>query len=168
MVVGAFRGRNDSVVEDLFLPNLNLRAAFVDAIDSNIHNFKLYLSNHSALDRAHFIHGATMNPCNSKVLSIERLKEESKSESDISWVPWKVGPSALQSHVQNNERRKWVPEDVVCFTGTEILRQWASILYNEKMAKKNKLRPHILQINADDFNFEVIHLVLAIISCHSP
>lgn len=156
-VIGTFHGGNDSIVEDLFLPNRNVRAAFVDAIDSNIRNFKSFLSNHSALDRAHLIHGATRNPCFSNVMSIERLKEETKSDSDIVWVPWRVGDAASQSNNENTRRHDWVHEDVSCFSGTEILRKWASVLYNEKMAKKNKLRPHILEINSDDLIFAVYY-----------
>ena len=148
VMVGAFM--NDSAIRNLFLSNLNWRAAFIEPIDSNIHNLKLFLSNHSALDRGYFIKAATMYPCVNPNFSIDRLSENARSHKNAAWLPWGVA-----SPVRNADRSDWVSEVVNCQSGAEIIRGWTGVLYNQKTAKKNKLRPHVLRINADDFNFEV-------------
>ena len=151
VLVGAFYGNNE-----MFLSNIHWRAAIVDAVDSNIRNLKHYLLKNSALDRAYFVLGAFSQTCSQSNISILHQTKELQSRDGEEWVQWRVGNTAMFASNSDAKQNKWRTESVRCVPAMEFLQQWAGILYNKKMAKRNKLRPHVLKINSHDANYEVV------------
>jgi hypothetical protein len=160
ILVGACDGTHDKTIDKLFLPNPHWRGAFVEAISYNVHDLKELFSNNSALDRSHIIHAAATNTCMNKTITVQRPLFEEKNKSIAHWMRRQIGGIAAKNHLlpieARKDRRNWATEEVRCVTGGDILYEWASVLYNEKMALKKKLRPHILKVDAEGHDYEVL------------
>lgn len=160
VLVGACDGTHDKTIAERFLPNLHWRAAFVEAISFNVRDLTEMLGNHSALDRSHVFHAAATDVCVNSTIAVQRPKLEEKSASIAHWMRRQIGSIASKNHllpeVAQKDRANWAIEQVRCVTGADVLREWTTSLYSAKMAQRQRFRPHVLKIDAEGHDYEVL------------
>jgi hypothetical protein len=160
VLVGACDGTHDKTIAERFLPNLHWRAAFVEAISFNVRDLKEMLMNNSALDRSYVFHAAATDVCLNSTIMVQRPRLEEKSQSIQHWMRRQIGGIASKNHLlpeaAQADRKSWALEEVRCVTGNTILTEWATSLYSKKMAEKNRFRPHVLKVDAEGHDYEVL------------
>lgn len=164
ILVGACDGTHDKTISERFIPNSHWRAAFVEAISINVRDLNFFLANRSVADRSFVLHAAATNICYNATIPVQRPRLEEKSletKKEIAhWMRRQIGGIATKNHLlpkgAQEDRANWLTEDVRCVTGGDVIREWATVLYNEKLAARNILRPHVLKIDAEGHDYEVL------------
>lgn len=171
VMVGACDGTGDNTIKHLYLPNQHWRGVFVEPLTMNVRDLIGYMSNHQASHRSLIIQAAATAECKSPTIVMERPLYEEKNASIPHWLRRQIGsllPSSTNPKARNHPRRDWTTEEVRCVTATDILREWSASTRNstardkgavrtkERRAKKKRRRPHVLKIDVEGHDFEVL------------
>ena len=174
-LVGACDGLNDPTIESRFLPNKHWRAVFVEPMTPNVKDLTTYLTKNQAMDRSIIIQAACTRVCENPTLQVERpLYEEinnnktADARQDIPhWLRREIG--SIMPKNRAKARPDWIVEDVRCVTAADVLMEWTNATKSRKNADKehhklikkdqgtaHKMRPHILKIDAEGHDHEVL------------
>ena len=172
VMVGACDGTGDNTIKHLYLPNQHWRGVFVEPLTMNVRDLIGYMSNHQASHRSLIIQAAATAECKSPTIVMERPLYEEKNASIPHWLRRQIGsllPSSTNPKARNHPRRDWTTEEVRCVTATDILREWSASTRNStvddkgavrtkerRAKKKRRRRPHVLKIDVEGHDFEVL------------
>jgi hypothetical protein len=181
-MVGACDGLADPAIRDRFLPSKHWRAVFVEPMSVNVRDLVQYLKKGEAFDRSTVLRAAATKECENPTLMVERplyeeknlKKDEGERKNIPHWLRREIG-SVLKPG-QTKARAEWTLEEVRCVTASTILEDWVvlpklDIHYKnwtsyspdevrlrggEKPAKIRRRRPHVLKIDVEGHDYEVL------------
>jgi FkbM family methyltransferase len=162
VMVGACDGVTDPLIKFHFLKQSHWRAVFVEPISINVRDLRQFIDENQASDRSHIIRAAATSVCETPTVDMERPLYEEKASAQNKTVPhWlrrQIG-SILPKH-RDHARPEWIVETVDCKTAPDILRDWAKavpvVLPSGKATKSVKRRPHILKIDVEGHDYQVL------------
>lgn len=166
VLVGACDGTNDRTIRDRYIPNSHWSGVFVEPMRLNIEDLKVFLKDNNLEERSTIIQAAASDKCpNATVPFKYPIYEEKKGKDKVPhWLRRQIG-----GIVHPGEKVKdplWRVEDVRCITGVQVIEEWSKLTkkVNPKRAKKGgnnikatqKKRPHILKVDAEGFDAQVL------------
>lgn len=164
-LVGACDGISDPTIKYRYLKLDHWRGVFVEPMTINVRDLTKFLADNGAANRSLVIQAAATDVCAEPTIKVERpLYEEKANSSSIPhWLRRQIG--SIVPKTRDHARPEWMLEEVACLTAPEILLQWAESTSTHKQKNKEKRnknkktkkrRPHILKIDAEGHDYEVL------------
>ena len=163
LLVGACDGTHDVTIKERFLPNSHWNAGFVEPMEINVNDLTKYLTTENVISRSHIIKAAVNNECVNATIRVKFPKYEAVKGTDAvpHWLRRQIG--GIVSATDKVRDPMWKVEDVRCMTGVDVINEWSKATKKANPKKKQKeykasqkKRVHILKIDAEGFDFEVL------------
>ena len=164
-LVGACDGTNDNTIRERYLPSEHWRAIFVEPISLNVADLKKFLEEHGVTNRSYVLQAAVTNQCNSSTIIVKTPdKAYMQDTTKAHWMRRQIGGIVpIRPDGKPRLPTGWKAESVRCMRGSEVTKEWAEVVSRRpagkrrKPAKSNiKRRPHILKIDAEGFDYQVL------------
>lgn len=184
-MVGACDGTGDNTIKYLYLPNSHWRGVFVEPMSINIRDLIKYMAEQNAAHRSLIIRAAATSECHNATITVERPLYEEKNKTIPHWLRRQIG-SIVPQHRNHARRewtletvrcitakeilRDWAAvsagsalasstaaTDPTAAVSTTALLATVDVKSPQELVKKTKLRrPHILKIDVEGHDFDVL------------
>lgn len=177
VMVGACDGTADKTIREIFLKHAHWRGVFVEPVEMNVRDLVKYLADHDVSQRSMVIRAAATLECAGPTISFERPLYEEKNASTPHWLRRQIG-SIVPTH-RDHAKKDWTIETVRCVTANDILQDWGSTTTPTAksaaakiasadaggtpvaavvptISKQVRRRPHVLKIDAEGHDYEVL------------
>ena len=183
-LVGACDGSHDHTISEHYLKNDHWRGVFVEPFEINYNDLVQYMEKSGVGHRTHVIHGAATAKCNSTVIKMKRPTFEERNKSLPHWMRRQIGAVVPFNKLDRPATGGWTFEYVRCVNGPEILHDWAlavaakqqtspsspdiptkpdgganiqaAAMLNVQNRALRKLRPHILKVDVEGHDYDVL------------
>eukprot|EP01032_Pedospumella_encystans_P014682 gene14682-16844_t len=171
-MIGACDGTSDNTIKNLYLKNDHWRGVFVEPLTMNVRDLIKFMAKHEAQSRSLIIHAAATSECERPTIVMERPLYEEKNASIPHWLRRQIG--SILPENRDHARKEWTTEEVRCVTPSDVLSDWSSqtkkgglvskqqqdmngeIVASAGGKVKKRRRPHVLKIDVEGHDFEVL------------
>ena len=165
-LVGACDGTNDNTIRERYLPNEHWRAIFVEPISLNVADLKKFLSDKGVSHRSYVLQAAVTNHCNTSTIIVKTPDRDYMTDTKKPhWMRRQIGGIVPINEETGKPRLPsgWKAESVRCMRGSEVTKEWAEVVSKRPAGVRRsatkadiKRRPHILKIDAEGFDYQVL------------
>jgi len=175
--VGACDGTNDFTITERFFPNKHWDAIFVEPMSNNYRDLVDQLKKANVFDRSFALRAAATSRCTKPTITVMRpLYEDLGNKKAPHWLRRQIGSIKPEGQ---KARSDWGDEEVLCVTGADVLNIWnrasKGVLHKDLLTGFNvdtkehasrqvvgpagrlvRRRPHILKVDVEGHDFEVL------------
>ena len=165
VLVGACDGTHDKTIAENFLKESHWEGVFVEPVELNFKDLTSYLQEKGVMNRSHLIRAAGTDKCTEPFTKIKFPVYETRSPKAPHWLRREIGAVLTPDEMAGKKPlpRNWNAETVRCMTARDILDNWTNATRpapsnprRRQRAKESRRRPHVLKIDAEGHDYQVL------------